>query len=154
MAITKVAMMKIRMTAMALLPLTATGQSFLSDSVALPDVTITADAPRQVLTQSYSQTDIPYDAIEEKIATSLIDVLEQAPGITKRGEYHSPIALRGLGGKRLLITKDGNRRMGNFSGGFMGQSVNVYDLAKVEIIKGPASVQYGPGAISGIINME
>ncbi|MDR3129212.1 MAG: TonB-dependent receptor [Tannerellaceae bacterium] len=143
-----------RMTAMAMFPFIAMAQSGLSDSVALPDVTITADAPRQVLTQSYSQTDIPYDAIEEKIATSLIDVLEQAPGITKRGEYHSPIALRGLGGKRLLITKDGNRRMGNFSGGFMGQSVNVYDLAKVEIIKGPASVQYGPGAISGIINME
>lgn len=132
----------------------AWGQSALRDSVGLPEVTITAPAPRQALTLSYSQTEISYDVIEEKIATALIDVLEQAPGITKRGEYHSPIALRGLGGKRLLITKDGNRRMGNFSGGFMGQGVNVYDLAKVEVIKGPASVQYGPGAISGIINME
>ena len=120
----------------------------------LADVNVTAPLRRQVLTQSYSQTNIDEMVIEEKIATSLIDVLEEVPGITKRGEYHSPIVLRGLGGKRLLVTEDGNRRMGNFSGSFMGQGVNVYDLAKVEVIKGPASVMYGPGAITGIINME
>jgi hemoglobin/transferrin/lactoferrin receptor protein len=120
----------------------------------LADVQITAPLRRQVLTQSYSQTNIDEIIIQEKIASSLIDVLEEVPGITKRSEYHSPIALRGLGGKRLLVTEDGNRRMGNFSGSFMGQGVNVYDLAKVEVIKGPASVMYGPGAITGIINME
>lgn len=120
----------------------------------LDEFQIQAIATRQVLGQSYSQTNLDNVFIEEKIAASLIDVLEQAPGITKRSEYHSPIVLRGLGGKRLLVTKDGNRRMGSFSGGFMGQGVNIYDLAKVEIIKGPASVMYGPGAITGIINME
>ena len=120
----------------------------------LNGVDIMAPAIKQVLTQSYSQTNIDEMVIEEKIATALIDVLEQVPGITKRGEYHSPLAMRGLGGKRLLVTKDGNRRMGNFPGGFMGQGVNIYDLAKVEVIKGPASVKYGPGAITGIINME
>lgn len=120
----------------------------------LKDVQITASALRQDLTQSFSQTNLDDLFIEEKIATALIDVLHQAPGITKQGEYYSPIALRGLGGKRLLITKDGNRRMGNFAGSFMGQSINIYDLAKVEVIKGPASVIYGPGAITGIINME
>ncbi|MDD3079207.1 MAG: TonB-dependent receptor [Paludibacter sp.] len=120
----------------------------------LTDVQITAPLRRQVLTQSYSQTNIDEMVIEEKIATSLIDILEEVPGITKRSEYHSPIALRGLGGKRLLITEDGNRRMGNFSGSFMGQGVNIYDLAKVEVIKGPASVKYGPGAITGIINIK
>ena len=120
----------------------------------LMSVNVTAPLRRQVLTQSYSQTNIDETVIEEKIATSLIDVLEDVPGITKRSEYHSPIVLRGLGGKRLLVTEDGNRRMGNFSGSFMGQGINIYDLARVEVIKGPASVLYGPGAITGIINME
>jgi outer membrane receptor protein involved in Fe transport len=120
----------------------------------LAEVQITASPLRQVLTRSYSVTIIDSSAIENKIATSLIDILEEVPGITKQAEYHSPIALRGLKGKRLLITKDGNRRMGNFTDGFMGQGINIYDLAKVEVIKGPASVKYGPGAITGIINME
>jgi outer membrane receptor protein involved in Fe transport len=121
----------------------------------LPEVEITASASRRtLLTHSFSESVIDEQVIREKIASSFIDVLEEAPGITKRGEYHSPIALRGLGGKRLLVTKDGNRRMGNFQNGFMGQSVNIYDLEKVEIIKGPASVKYGPGAITGVINMR
>ncbi|MDR3366386.1 MAG: TonB-dependent receptor [Prevotellaceae bacterium] len=126
----------------------------LKDTLRIAAVEVVKEPPRITFTQSYSATSISEAVMEEKIATSLIDVLEQVPGITKRGEYHSPIALRGLGGKRLLITKDGNRRMGNFSGGFMGQGVNIYELAKVEVIKGPASVKYGPGAITGIINME
>lgn len=133
----------------------STLQIFIQEKVnQLQGIKVTASALRQELTQSFSQTNLDELLIQEKIATALIDILEQAPGITKQGEYHSPIVLRGLGGKRLLITKDGNRRMGNFSGGFMGQGVNIYDLAKVEVIKGPASVMYGPGAITGIINME
>jgi len=120
----------------------------------LRDVEVSASPLRQILTKSYSVTVIDSSVIEEKIATSLIDVLEEVPGITKQAEYHSAIALRGLGGKRLLFTEDGNRRMGNFSNGFMGQGINIYDLAKIEVIKGPASVKYGPGAIAGIINLE
>ncbi len=128
---------------------------FLQDeSETLQNIEITASPLRQILTQSYSMTVIDSSVIEDKIASSLIDALEQVPGITKKSEYHSAIALRGLGGKRLLITKDRNRRMGNFSDGFMGQGVNIYNLAKVEVIKGPASVKYGPGAITGIINLE
>lgn len=122
--------------------------------VQLDEAEIVASIPRIKTTESYSHISIDNSVIAGKIATSLIDVLEEVPGITKRAEYFSPIVLRGLGGKRILITKDGNRRMGNFSKGFMGQGINIYDLEKIEVIKGPASVIYGPGAIAGIINMK
>ena len=36
------------------------------------------------------------------------------------------------------------------SGGYFGQDINVYDNQKIEIVKGPGSVIYGSGAISGI----
>ena len=110
--------------------------------------------------KSFINTKLPYTQstvfaanIEEKVSSSLIDVLETVPGVYKKSEYHSPIVLRGLTGKRILITQDGNRKMGGTSAGFTGQTVNVYNLDKVEVIKGPASVKYGPGAIGGIINM-
>jgi len=128
--------------------------ALMSKTCNLDDVEINATPIRYLTTKSYSHISIDEEIIESKIASSLIDVLQEVPGITKRGEYHSPIAIRGLGGKRILVTKDGNRRMGSFSSGFMGQGINIYDLKKIEVIKGPASVIYGPGAISGIINME
>lgn len=103
--------------------------------------------------QSYSQRTIDKQEIEQNIASSLADVLDMDPGIYKKSEYISPVTLRGLGGKRLLFTKDGNRRMSNFSDGYMGQMINTYELSKVEILRGPASVIYGPGAITGIINL-
>ncbi len=106
------------------------------------------------INKQYSQTSVYAARIEENISTALIDVLETVPGLYKKAEYHSPIVLRGLSGKRLLITLDGNRRMGSTSAGFTGQTVNIFDLKKIDIIKGPASVKYGPGAIAGIINME
>ena len=105
------------------------------------------------INQPYTQSTVYAANIEEKVSSSLIDVLETIPGVYKKSEYHSPIVLRGLTGKRILMTQDGNRRMGSTSSGFTGQTVNVYNLDRVEVIKGPASVKYGPGAIGGIINM-
>ncbi len=122
--------------------------------ISLDGAEVVEHVPLIKTSESYSNISVDKDIIEDKIATSLVSVLEEVPGVTVSSEYFSPIVLRGLKGKRLLITKDGNRRMGNYSSGFMGQSVNIYDLAKVEVIKGPASVIYGPGAIGGIINLK
>ncbi|MEA3447334.1 MAG: TonB-dependent receptor [Bacteroidota bacterium] len=92
--------------------------------------------------------------IENNMQSNLIDVLASTPGFTQVWEYHSPLILRGLNAKRLIVMIDGNRRIGTFPGGYFGQKMNVYDASKFEIIKGPGSVIYGSGAISGIINFQ
>jgi len=91
--------------------------------------------------------------ILDNMSSNITDVLASTPGFTQIWEYHSPIILRGLNSNRLIIMKDGNRRIGTFPGGYFGQDINIYDTKKVEIIKGPGSVIYGSGAISGIINV-
>ena len=85
--------------------------------------------------------------------SNLIDLVASVPGFTQVWEYHSPVILRGLNSNRIIIMKDGNRRIGTFPGGYFAQDMNIYDTKKIEIIKGPASVIYGGGAISGIINV-
>lgn len=91
--------------------------------------------------------------IKDNFKSNMIDVLSTTPGFTQVWEYHSPIILRGLNSKRLIMMKNGNRRIGNFPGGYFAQDMNIYDIKKIEIIKGPGSVIYGSGAISGIINI-
>lgn len=96
---------------------------------------------------------ISYSDIQNNMNSNLIDMVASQPGFSQVWEYHSPVILRGLNSERLLIMKDGNRRIGTFPGGYFGQDMNIYDVKKVEIMKGPASVIYGNGAISGIINV-
>ena len=91
--------------------------------------------------------------IADGMQSNMIDMLTMKPAFTQVWEYHSPILLRGMNSKRLIVMKNGNRRIGTFPGGYFAQDMNIYDSKKVEIIKGPGSVLYGSGAISGIINM-
>ncbi len=91
--------------------------------------------------------------IKDNFNSNMVDVLSTTPGFTQVWEYHSPIILRGLNTKRLVILKNGNRRIGTFPGGYFAQDMNIYDVKKIEIIKGPGSVIYGSGAISGIVNV-
>lgn len=105
-------------------------------------------------------TDIPLassvvdsEKIEEKVFTTMADLLSETPGFSQVYDYHSPLILRGMTGNKMLMLKNGNPRFSSFPGGFMGQNVNIYDLDRIEVIRGPASVIYGSGAMAGIINI-
>ncbi len=93
------------------------------------------------------------DQLLANMHSNLTDVLAGTPGFTQIWEYHSPLVLRGMNSKRLLVMKNGNRKVGTFPGGFFGQDLNVYEARSTEIVKGPGSVIYGSGAISGIVNI-
>jgi outer membrane receptor protein involved in Fe transport len=123
-------------------------------STRLSDVVISASLYEQpVLKLTRSASAITHRQIVDRMNSNLTDLLASTPGFTQVWEYHSPIILRGLNSNRLIIMKDGNRRIGTFPGGYFGQDMDVYGVRRVEIIKGPGSVIYGSGAISGIINM-
>ncbi len=91
--------------------------------------------------------------VSDNINSNLADMLSRTPGFTQVWEYHSPLLLRGMNSNRLLVLKNGSRRIGTFPGGYFGQDLNIYEAKKIEVIKGPGSVIYGSGAISGIINI-
>jgi len=123
-------------------------------AVQLSDVVVSAGLYEQSLEKLTTAANIiSHREIVDNMNSNMIDMVASTPGFTQVWEYHSPIILRGLNSNRLIIMKDGNQRIGTFPGGYFGQDINIYDTKKVEIIKGPASVIYGSGAISGIINV-
>ncbi len=120
----------------------------------LKDVVISASLyEKPIYKLSKSVSIISNRQIADNMNSNLTDMLASTPGFLQIWEYHSPILLRGMNSKRIIIMKNGNRRVGTFPGGYFGQDMNIYDTKKVEIIKGPGSVIYGSGAISGIINI-
>lgn len=81
------------------------------------------------------------------------EVLQDKSGFTNRSGYQSPLTLRGMSGKQLLVLRNGVRRFGSYPSGYMSHTINVYDLERIEVEKGAASVMYGAGAMAGIVNL-
>ena len=115
-------------------------------------VTATRDEKRKLDIPQASEI-VRREEVTENVYTALVDLLDRTPGFTQIWEYHSPLVLRGVSSKHLVVLKDGNRRVGNFPGGDRGQAMNIYDIDRIEIILGPGSVMYGTGAIAGMVNV-
>ncbi len=80
-------------------------------------------------------------------------VLQTKAGFTNKSGYQAPLTLRGMSGNRILVLRNGNRRFSSYPAGVMSHTINVYDLERIEIEKGAASVIYGASSMGGIINL-
>lgn len=124
------------------------------DSLLLQDVVVSAGFTEKArLKATLPVEKIVQKQIQERIASNLVDVLNRTPGFSQVWEYHSPLLLRGMNSNRLIVVKNGARRIGTFPGGYFGQDLNVYEPGNIEVVKGPGSVMYGSGAISGIVHL-
>jgi outer membrane receptor for ferrienterochelin and colicins len=93
---------------------------------------------------------------------TLAEVLRSAPGIyTTDDRYYSYLGMRGFSrpgdyNSRVLLLIDGHRANDNvYDSALLGQEalINVDDIERVEIIRGPASSLYGSSAFFGVINV-
>lgn len=127
-------------------------------SDALPVIVVTAGkAPENI-----SQVPARISVISEKTlgqssVTSLPQVLQQeaALNIVQSGGYgqQTSIFTRGSNSNHTLVLKDGVRTN---TGSTSAANINFFDLSnvsRVEVLKGPASVQYGSDAVGGVIQL-
>jgi len=100
------------------------------------------------------------EEIERLVPNKLSDLLRYLPGINvekSSGRYgDANINIRGVGGNRVLVIKDGVVMPEGF--GSMGISqgrgnFDPFNLQQVEILKGPASALYGSNALGGVVLM-
>lgn len=105
---------------------------------------------------------ITSEDIEREPYVNIIDILANTPGLeidepNREGAGTSRIGIRGEDSKRTLILVDGVRIQagkGHMTGSSAGMPFITSDqIERIEIIKGPASVLYGPEAIGGVINI-
>jgi len=91
--------------------------------------------------------------IEKSNSRSLPQLLGQATGLTVNdGGSTSWVKMRGFSDDHTLILVDGLRRTGKY-GSFDLTSVQLEDVERIEIVRGPMSTLYGADAIAGVINI-
>ena len=88
--------------------------------------------------------------------TNVIDAAVRGiPGLSAvtTGPNVSKPFIRGLGYNRVLTLYNGLRQEGQQWGDEHGVEIDGYDIERVEVVKGPASLLYGSDAVAGVVNL-
>ena len=146
------------------------GATEISDSLrtgTIDEVVITGTrAATDIRQLSQTVNVIGRDAIDETNRASLLPLLtEQVPGlfITQRGYSGfgvsggsaGNISMRGMTGgtARMIVLIDGHPNYAGIYGHPIADSYQSLMTERVEVLRGPASILYGSGAMAGVVNI-
>lgn len=95
------------------------------------------------------------DYLDQHISTNIIDAIAKIPGVNQltTGPAISKPFIRGLGYNRVVVIGDGIRQEGQQWGDEHGIEIDDYNVGKIEVLKGPASLVYGSDALAGVVNI-
>lgn len=93
--------------------------------------------------------------IEAQGAVNLKDVLVNETNIqlSQDGILGSSMAMQGISGQNIKIMIDGVPVIGRLDGSIDISQINLDNIARIEIVEGPLSVNYGTDALGGTINL-
>lgn len=107
--------------------------------------------------QSVSSVDVlPRAELLERFNGNIADTLEAQPGVSST--YFGPAAgrpvVRGLGAERVRVLIDGLDALdASTASPDHGVAADVLGARQVEVLRGPAAIAYGGGAIGGVVNI-
>lgn len=108
------------------------------------------------LEQSQTIEVIDRSFLERNNSGTFANALEKIPGIStiNTGVGISKPMIRGMGFNRILINDRGIKQEGQQWGADHGLEIDPFDVDRVEVIKGPASLVYGADGMAGVINIR
>jgi len=94
--------------------------------------------------------------IREGVANTAIDLVASQPGVneTTEGSGTTKPQINGLGFDRVLVLMDGVPQEDFQWGDDHGILIDPYAVHSAEVIRGPASLQYGASAEAGVISFK
>jgi hemoglobin/transferrin/lactoferrin receptor protein len=104
-------------------------------------------------------TVISAEDIEKIQPEKMADLFKAIPGVEIEGEgpFRGRPVIRGFSSNRVLILVDGQRlnnaRESTTFAGIQPGLVNLSEVEQIEVLRGPASVQFGSDAIGGVVNI-
>jgi len=135
----------------------AQAQTVLTNVVELPPVVITASPlPSTLFDLAQPVTVLSGEKLNEKLAPTLGETVGREPGITST--YFGPNAsrpiIRGLDADHIRLLQNG---VGNMDVSDLAPDHTVAQdpltVTKIEVVRGPAALLYGPTAVGGVVNV-
>jgi len=137
-------------------PSSAHATEATENNAATPEIVVTATKTTEdahVLPATIST--VSRESIERQVAENTPSLLNKIPGVTIEGAgmWEAIPVIRGFGQTRTLVLIDGHRQNNLWAGRDpLTPFINVAEVERIEVLKGPASVLYGSDALGGVIN--
>ncbi len=113
----------------------------------------TARAANEQYQSAESKSRVEFD---NSAGTSFAEKIADLPGVYVRGNGSAPSRpiLRGLGDNEVLILENG-LRMGDIATYDPAHAtpIDALSIAQIDVVRGPATVLYGPNTIGGLVNV-
>jgi iron complex outermembrane receptor protein len=93
--------------------------------------------------------------LKEHFTGSLTQALEYLPGVRSMdiGSGFSKPMIRGMGFNRISVTENGIKQEGQQWGSDHGLEIDAFNIERVTVRKGPASLLYGSDVMGGVIEI-
>lgn len=122
----------------------------------LPPVVVTASPiPSSLFDLAQPVSVLTEEKLRQQMASTLGETLARQPGInsTYFGPNASRPVIRGLGGDRIRILQNGLGTMdASSTSDDHAVAADPIALKRVEVVRGPAALLYGPNAVGGVVN--
>lgn len=132
-----------------------------ADEVRLPRIDVVGESEQDVARQPGAVAILTKEALELQQPRSTEEALKTVPGVVIKPEEESAIVanigMRGLsaGDYKSLILEDGVPvAPGLFVGNGRYYNPRIQRMESIEVLKGAASLRYGPNTIGGVINYK
>ena len=125
-----------------------------ANSVILKEVSVTGNyGPTDH--SLYNTEIISSDNIKSQAANNVQDLFQHQLNarISNDAATGSSVSFQGIGGENIKVLVDGVPVIGRLYNNINLSQLNLNNVSRVEIIKGPASVLYGTNALGGVINI-
>lgn len=128
--------------------------SVQSNNVNLDEISVTGNygtTDRSV----YQTQVITRQDIEAQSANNVLDLFTHQLNVRVNNDMSigSSISLQGIGDENIKVLVDGVPVIGRLAGNINLSQLNLNNVERVEVIRGPASVLYGTNALGGVINI-
>ena len=128
-----------------------------ANPIGLGVVNVEAEKIQQNLTEASQALEVLTQAeLQKHRGQTLGETLKEIPGVTvlQTGPAIAKPVIRGLHSQRILVLNAGVPQEGQQWGGEHAPEIDPFAPARIEVLKGAAGVQYGAGAIGGVIRVE
>ncbi|MEZ4691230.1 MAG: TonB-dependent receptor [Ignavibacteria bacterium] len=121
-----------------------------------PTIDVTGSfSPVDISNSTFSVSSISARTLSKIRGENIANTIQNIPGVNNfsTGNSIGKPVIRGLTSQSVLVVQDGVKHESQQWGDEHAPEISLFDLERIEILRGPASLMYGADGIGGVINI-